>query len=114
MPVVSREAPAKLIGGSLTNSDNPRGRMRGKVTVEFTIRPDGRASGCKPIPGTADPALGARTCGLVLQRLRFTPALDAQGRPVASVTRATYTWGQTHRPLLQGLFGWMRLARRPN
>ena len=111
MPIVTREAPAKLIGGSLLNSDNPRGRLRGTVTVEFTVQPNGTVSGCKAVPGSGNSALGARTCGLVLQRLRFTPAQDAQGRPVASVTRATYTWGQTHRPLLRTLFSWIR--RRP-
>jgi hypothetical protein len=111
MPVVSREAPAKLVGGSLTKADNPRGHLRGTVTVEFTVGQSGAPSGCKTVAG--DPSIGARTCGLVLQRLRFAPALDAQGRSVSSVTRATYTWGQTHRPLLRTLFGWIRPARRP-
>ena len=104
--IVNRSAPARLISGSLVKADNPRGQFRGTVTVRFIVQPNGQISGCRAAVSSGNSALDARTCRLIEQRLRFAPALDAQGRAVPSETRATYTWGVKHRPLLKRLLGW--------
>jgi periplasmic protein TonB len=102
-PVVNRAAAPKWIGGGLVKADNPRGRYRGTVTVRFTVRPDGRVSGCRPAVSSGSAALDARTCQLVEERLRFRPALDWEGRAIPYETRAIYTWGVKHHSLLDQL-----------
>jgi periplasmic protein TonB len=102
-PVVNRAAAPKWISGGLVKSDNPRGRYRGTVTVRFTVRPDGRVSGCRPAVSSGSAALDAHTCQLVEERLRFRPALDWEGRAIPYETGAIYTWGVRHRSLLDQL-----------
>jgi protein TonB len=91
--------PAKLVRGSLLNSDNRRGAFQGTVSVRFTVGTSGRATGCRPTSGSGDARLDAYTCELVQQRLQFSPALTAQGKPVASDIGATYTWGRKRRSI---------------
>jgi protein TonB len=96
-PVVNRAASAKWLGGGLQASDNPRGEFEGTVSVRFTVGPSGRASGCQAIVSSGNPALDARTCQLLEQRLLFSPALDARGRPTAMEVRNSYSWGRKRR-----------------
>jgi TonB family protein len=107
-PLVNRTAPARLISGALVKEDNPRGRFRGTVTVDFAVQPNGQVTGCRASASSGDRALDLRTCQLVEQRLRFSPALNAQGRPHASQARATYAWGVRHRPLHKRLWELVR------
>jgi len=60
------------------------------VTVVFTVGIDGRASDCSVSRAGPDPATNALVCPLVVERVRFTPARDANGNPVA----ARYGWRQ--------------------
>lgn len=89
--------PARWIGGGPTHADNRRGRYRGTVDVQFTVEPNGRVSRCAPTRGSGNAELDAVTCRLVQQRTRFQPALDDQGRPIASQASATYVWRRTRR-----------------
>jgi periplasmic protein TonB len=79
------------------NSDNPGGRYQGTVGVRFTVEPNGRVSDCRPVGSSGNPALDATTCSLVEQRLRFSPALNAQGQPIPTEVRTSYAWGRTFR-----------------
>lgn len=83
----------KWVGGAITGKDNPHGRFRGIVSVQFTVDGGGQVSGCRTASSSGNPVLDSRTCQLVEQRLRFSPALDDQGRPVSWPMRATYMWG---------------------
>lgn len=107
-PPVNRSAPAKWLSGGLVQGDNAGGWFEGTVGVRFTVQPNGQTSGCRPFASSGNRDLDTRTCRLVEQRLRFSPALDSQGRPVASEAQATYSWGKKHRPLLKGLWGLIR------
>lgn len=60
------------------------------VTVTFTVGVDGRASNCRVSSPGPDPATNALVCPLVVERIRFNPATDANGDPVP----ATYGWRQ--------------------
>lgn len=60
------------------------------VTVQFIVMPDGRASNCSVSRPGPDAATNALVCPLVLERIRFNPALDASGNPVP----ARYGWRQ--------------------
>jgi len=60
------------------------------VTVAFTVGVDGRASDCSVIRPGPDPQTNALVCPLVIERVRFNPARNAQGQPVP----ARYGWKQ--------------------
>lgn len=89
--------PAQWVGGGPTDADNPRGRFQGSVGVQVTIGSNGRVSRCAPVRGSGDAGLDAMTCRLVQQRARFSPALDAQGRPAVSQAYTTFVWGRRRR-----------------
>jgi TonB family protein len=87
----------RWLGGGIMNSDNRGGRYEGTVSVRFTVQPNGRAVDCRPVASSGNSALDSDTCALVQDRLRFSPALDAQNQPIAAEVRTTYTWGRTRR-----------------
>jgi periplasmic protein TonB len=91
--------PAQWLSGGPTNSDNRHGRYTGTVVVQFTVQPDGRASSCITARGSGNAELDSLTCRLVEERVRFRPALDADGRTIASPAHAIYTWGRRRRHL---------------
>jgi periplasmic protein TonB len=90
-------SPARWIGGGPSDADNQRGRYRGTVGVQVTVNPAGYVSRCAPIRGSGNAGLDTMTCRLVVQRARFTPAFDGQGRPTASQVYTTFVWGRTRR-----------------
>ena len=65
------------------------------VTVTFTVGVDGRASNCSVSRPGPDPATNALVCPLVIERIRFNPARNANGEPVP----ARYGWRQDFRAL---------------
>ena len=67
-----------------------RVREGSSVTVVFTVGVDGRASNCSVSRGGPDTATNALVCPLVVERIRFNPARDANGNPVP----ARYGWRQ--------------------
>jgi len=92
---------AQLIRGQLMDSDYPdsarRAGAEGSVAVSFTVRPDGRVSGCQIVKSSGNSDLDGATCNLIELRFRYRPARDAQGRAVAEVTTKLYTWGLNRR-----------------
>jgi protein TonB len=90
-------SPAEWIGGGPSDADNRRGRYQGSVEVQVTVEPGGHVSNCAPVRGSGNAALDELTCRLVVQRARFKPALDAQGRPVASQVYTSFVWGRRPR-----------------
>lgn len=61
-----------------------------RVTIAFTVGVDGRARDCIIAEPGPDPATNARVCALVIERIRFNPARNAQGEAVS----ARYGWRQ--------------------
>lgn len=85
------------IGGKINNArDYPippggrQARIGTEVVVKVTVGTDGRASDCSVFRPSPDAEADAITCRLVVQRLRFRPATDAAGNPVA----APFYWRQ--------------------
>ena len=85
------------IGGAISNArDYPtppggrQARVGTEVIVKVTVGTDGRASNCSVFRASPDAEADAITCRLVVQRLRFKPATDAAGNPVA----APFYWRQ--------------------
>jgi periplasmic protein TonB len=85
------------ISGSIDNArDFPvpaggRDARRGtQVIVRVIVGSDGRARDCTVYRASPDPEADGITCKLVEGRLRFRPAMDAAGNPVA----APFYWRQ--------------------
>lgn len=92
--------PEKIAGDINAESDfaTPEGgrqiRWGQRVVVHMTVGVDGRASNCRVIEPSPDPAADQRVCQLAQDRFRFRPARDGNGDPVP----ALYGWQQTWRP----------------
>lgn len=77
------------VGGGLSKHDYPeaakRAGLQGVVDVRFTVRTDGRVSGCRVDHSSGSANLDRMTCSLLEQRLLYNPALDASGKPIEKV-----------------------------
>ena len=93
-PQAAVTMPARWISGGLQDSDNRYGRFMGAVAVRILVRPNGRAGGCRIARSSGNPALDQTTCRLLGERLLFSPAKNAAGRPIESEVGTTYVWGR--------------------
>ena len=86
--------PVKIAGEINSARDFPREsrdlRVGTEVIVALTVGVDGRVRACRVVKPSPDPRAGEITCKLAVERFRFTPALDASGRPVEGI----YGWRQ--------------------
>lgn len=89
-----KDAPARWLGGGLTDGDNMDGQLVGTVGIRFVVEPKGSISNCRAERSSGDPRLDQLTCQLLTERLRFDPATNAQGKVVPSEVRTTTTWGR--------------------
>lgn len=88
--------PAKLISGTITSRDYPPGALArnagGTTKVRLTITTDGRATDCSLFESSGDAELDARVCLLATNRMRFSPALDHDGKPVSMAAILPVRW----------------------
>lgn len=86
----------RLASGTITNRDYPMASInageQGAVVARFMVGIDGRASNCGVAVSSRFPRLDAQTCTLLVQRLRFEPALDEQNRPAPGLYVQTVRW----------------------
>lgn len=91
----SRFTPARLVR-NLSRADYravAAGRMpAGRAMVSLRVEPDGRLSNCRVLSSSGDPYVDAGLCPLLTERLRFLPALDDRGRPIAFQLNYVATW----------------------
>lgn len=91
-----RGVRARLIRGGIYPEDYPRRavdrRAQGTTYLRFTIRPDGRVSNCLVTRSSGHRDLDEATCPLLERRLRYRPARDAAGRPVAETINGQQDW----------------------
>ena len=59
------------------------GMRAGRVGVTVKVNTDGRASDCRIVQSSGNPGADELMCLLTVQYVRFRPARDPQGRPVA-------------------------------
>ena len=59
-------------------------RIGKSVIVRLSVSAEGRVTGCNIYRASPFPATDARVCELSYQNIRFEPARDTQGNPVAS------------------------------
>jgi protein TonB len=91
----SRFTPAQLIR-NLTRGDYrsiAQGRLSsGRAMVSLRVEPTGAPSNCRVIRSSGDAVVDDGLCPLIEARLRFRPALDDQGRPIAYQLQYVATW----------------------
>ena len=98
-PPPPRQSQARSLTGSLQGlfsaDDYPPSALdnneQGSVTVNLTIGPSGRVTGCSA-SGSASSTLKNTTCRIVSARARFSPAQDANGNPMTSSYSQTIVW----------------------
>jgi protein TonB len=83
----SRFTPAQRIS-RIPNREYRRlvaasGRERGSIGITIKVNTDGSPSNCRIVRSSGDPSVDGFMCQLAVQYVRFRPALDDQGRPVA-------------------------------
>lgn len=70
----------------VTPADYPlralRDDQQGIVAFRLGISPEGLVDECQIVSSSGSPVLDQATCDLIRQRARFTPAIEAAGKPV--------------------------------
>ena len=81
----------EIISGQLNSARDfpvpPGGRearIGTSVIVKVTVQPNGRATNCSVYRASPFPDTDQATCRLVVERLRFKPATNAAGEPIAA------------------------------
>lgn len=91
----SRFTPARIVR-KIPNSEYRRisaGRLPfGSATIGFRVTPDGRMAGCRVVRSSGDPYVDSIVCDAAMRNMRFSPARDPSGRPVAQDMAFTPTW----------------------
>ena len=91
-PPVPTNNPAKWI----TTNDYPKRMLReglsDQVDFRLTIDATGKPTDCSVLTMEARPEFIKVTCDKLMQRARFEPALDAKGKPVASLYVSSVVW----------------------
>lgn len=67
-------------------------RRQGRVLIGWTISPQGRVTDCRILRSSGDAELDAAACNAVTKRGRYSPALDAAGKPVESYSTRYVNW----------------------
>jgi TonB family protein len=88
--------PARLRSGSITDEDYPERAIdeqaEGTVSALLTVGTGGNVTDCRITRSSGSSVLDGATCKLFTDRLRFDPARDADGYPVASTVQRSVRW----------------------
>jgi TonB family protein len=88
--------PAGNAGRWVTYADYPRkaerDRRQGLTAFRLTVDRGGSVTRCEITQSSGSAILDERTCGLLMQRARFTPALDANGVAVGATYSNRVDW----------------------
>ena len=78
------------IRGLFRSEDYPAEAMKnhqeGRVQFMLLINEQGKVAACHILQASGVPVLDGMGCQVIAERAKFTPALDAQGKPVRSAT----------------------------
>lgn len=65
---------------------------RGSATIAFRVNADGHLANCRIVRSSGDSSVDSTVCDAATNYLRFSPARDASGRPIAQDMSYTPTW----------------------
>jgi protein TonB len=84
------------LGLLVSSSDYPpeaiRAGEQGTTGFRLVVAADGSVSDCTVVQSSGSATLDAATCRLMSSRARFTPALDAKGKPSIDTVNARIAW----------------------
>jgi protein TonB len=96
------DTPPRWIKGRIKDSDYPRelgaSGIGGTVEVRFAVEADGKVDDCRVTRSSRNAVLDATTCRLIVQRYRYKPSLDEDGRPVKSYIVESHSWDVQDEP----------------
>jgi protein TonB len=94
--------PVRWLSGQISPADYPQrpfdAGIGGTVHLRFIVSPSGRVTDCAVTRSSGNAELDTATCRLIKRRLRYRPALDAGGRPIAAVINGEHEWVAERRP----------------
>jgi protein TonB len=86
----------KGLRGLIRPDDYPAEAMRrneqGSVTAQLAIDTEGRVTKCTIAVSSGSASLDSTTCRILARRARFSPAVDASGRPIDGNVSQRITW----------------------
>jgi len=92
----TRPVPRGNPGSWVTQDDYPaaalREERRGTTIAKLAVGTDGRVAGCTVQESSGSPDLDDAFCKNVQRRARYSPAMDAGGRPTAGEIIMRHTW----------------------
>lgn len=92
----------------INNADYPLGSLRagedGRVEYELFVDETGKVTDCKVLRSTATSALDAWTCELLLERAKFEPGLNEDGKAVANTYFNDTFWNPDLEPEFPAAF----------
>lgn len=99
-PPPPRVSQAAGLKGDVTRyfsaDDYPPGALRaeaqGRTVVSLSVGADGRVSNCTVSSSSGNSDLDNATCRIARSRVRYTPAKDQNGNPIASSTSLPVRW----------------------
>ena len=68
------------------------GTAYGSVAISLRVNPDGTVSNCRIARSSGNPGADALMCELTVQYVRFSPARDPSGRPIAQDVTWVPNW----------------------
>jgi protein TonB len=93
---IGRARPARMIEGSITEDDYPAAAFaagaEGNVIVRFLIDRSGRVAACDVVQSAGHPALDSVSCAILMERFRFEPARDRDGRRIEQHRNQRFVW----------------------
>jgi hypothetical protein len=97
--IATLRSRAEAKGGAaawLSNDDYPDDAIRreasGASLARLTVGIDGLASGCTIVDSSGSKTLDEKTCSIYTNRVRYTPAIDASGKPVPAPYSVRIRW----------------------
>lgn len=84
--------PGQFFGPDVYPSEAQRAGAQGRVVAKLTVGTDGRVSGCVVTTSSGNSSLDDTTCRIARSRVKFTPAKDENGTPIASNYTLPVKW----------------------
>lgn len=85
-----------VVRGDFRQSDYPKELRatgpKGVTWAEVVVGINGRVTSCRVTKPSGIPQFDAKTCQILLQRFRYRPARDPQGRPVPATDSFSVDW----------------------
>ena len=96
LAALSAPAPAPTRQGLISADDYPAQAFnhgwQGDVVYDATVGTNGRITACTIVKSSGYAVLDERTCKIVTERARFSPAIDSSGAAVESHYSGHINW----------------------